>query len=62
VLFVLSLAVLVAVSLATAPPSAGAVERYVWRPAFFREESAELAGRPWFANYRILSSSCSSSH
>lgn len=55
VLFVLSLAVLVAVSLASASPSAGAVERYVWRPAFFRDESAELTIRPWFANYRILS-------
>jgi SSS family solute:Na+ symporter len=55
VLFVLSLAVLVAVSLATTPPTAEVVGRYVWRPAFFRDESAELAARPWFANYRILS-------
>ena len=54
-LFVLSVVVLVAVSLATSPPSAEAVDRYVWRPAFFREESAGLIGRPWFSNYRILS-------
>jgi SSS family solute:Na+ symporter len=55
VLFVLSLAILAGVSLVTEPPSAAAVDRYVWRPAIFREESAELAGRPWFSNYRILS-------
>lgn len=55
VLFVLSLVILIGVSMATAPPSAAAVDRYVWRPSFFREETAELAGRPWFANYRILS-------
>lgn len=54
-LFAFSLAVLGVVSLVTEAPSGEAVARYVWRPAFFREESAELAGRPWFGNYRILS-------
>ena len=25
-----------------------------WSPGFFRDESAELAGLPWYKNYRIL--------
>jgi SSS family solute:Na+ symporter len=54
-LFVVSLAILAVVSLATAPPSADAVARFVWRPSFFREETRELSGRPWFVNYRVLS-------
>jgi SSS family solute:Na+ symporter len=54
-LFAVSLAILALVSLATAPPSADAVARFVWRPSFFREETHELSGRPWFVNYRILS-------
>lgn len=54
-LFVFSLAVLVTTSLFTTPASPAAVERYVWRPSFFREESLELVSRPWYANYRILS-------
>nr|MCU0781253.1 hypothetical protein [Akkermansiaceae bacterium] len=55
VLFVVSLAVMGAVSVCTAPPSAEAVARYVWTPAFFRAESAALAGTPWYRNYRVLS-------
>lgn len=54
-LFLFSMIVLVTTSLLTpaAPPEA--IDRFVWRPAIFREESAQLAGRPWHANYRILS-------
>jgi solute:Na+ symporter, SSS family len=55
VLFALSLCILTGVSLATAPPSRDAVDRYVWHPSFFREETAGLAQRPWYENYRILS-------
>jgi len=55
VIFVVSLAIVVAVSLFTAPPTARAVERYVWQPAFFRAETEELAVLPWFQNYRVLS-------
>lgn len=54
-LFVVCLAILAMTSLATAPPSADVVSRYVWSPAFFREESRSLAGTRWFLNYRILS-------
>lgn len=53
-LFVVSLAVIAAVSVATTPPSSDAVARFVWTPRFFREESESLAGTPWFLNYRVL--------
>jgi SSS family solute:Na+ symporter len=55
VIFVASLAVIIVVSLLTPVPKPEAIERYCWRLAFFRNESAELAGIPWFKNYRVLS-------
>jgi solute:Na+ symporter, SSS family len=54
-LFVVSLLILVAVSLFTAAPSPDVVRRYVWSPSFFRDETAGLAGTPWYRNYRVLS-------
>ena len=54
-LFVVSLAVIAAVSIATPAPQADTISRYVWTPKFFREETASLAGVPWFLNYRVLS-------
>ena len=54
-IFLVSLGVVVGVSLVSAPPSPSVVDRFVWRPAFYREESAELAAVPWFRNYRVLS-------
>jgi len=39
----------------TAPPSQAAVERFVWKSSFFREESLNLASQPWFKNFRVLS-------
>lgn len=54
-LFVCSLALIIPLSLVTASPSADVVERFVWKPQFYREESAELAGVPWFKNFRVLS-------
>ncbi|MGN6555448.1 MAG: sodium transporter, partial [Verrucomicrobiota bacterium] len=54
-IFLVSLAIIVGVSLVTEPPSAQAVERYVWKKSFFSQESAELAALPWFKNYRVLS-------
>jgi SSS family solute:Na+ symporter len=54
-LFVVSLAILFGVSLVTPAPAREVVERYVWTPAFFRNETAGLADVPWYKNYRIQS-------
>ncbi len=54
-LFVVALAIIIPVSLATAAPSADVVERYVWNPSFYRNETRELAGVPWHRNFRVLS-------
>jgi len=55
VVFLLSLGIIAAVSLLTAPPSAAVVQRFVWNMSFFREETRELAALPWFKNFRVLS-------
>ncbi len=54
-LFVVCLLVLVAASYASAAPSEDVVSRYVWNPAFFRNETRALVGTPWYLNYRVLS-------
>ncbi|MEZ4774188.1 MAG: sodium:solute symporter [Bacteroidia bacterium] len=54
-LLVFCMLVHVVFSLATAPPSAEKTNDYTWTTAIFREETAELAGLPWYQNYRILS-------
>ncbi|MEN1680958.1 MAG: sodium/solute symporter [Planctomycetota bacterium] len=54
-LFATSVAFLVVVSYVTNPPTAEAVERFVWRPAYFAAESEQLVGVSPFKNYRILS-------
>lgn len=53
ILFVGSSILLVAVSLATEPPPADEVREYVWHPQLWRDESRELAGKPWYVNYRL---------
>lgn len=55
VIFAVSLLLLTVTSLVTDPPSSDAVQRYVWRPSFFADETAALTGTPWFQNYRVLS-------
>ena len=54
-LFVVALASIIPVSLATNAPSAEVVARFVWNPSFFREETRELEGMPWSKNFRVLS-------
>jgi SSS family solute:Na+ symporter len=53
-LFVVSMVILVGISFATPAPSKDVVERYVWTPAFFRNETKGLVGVPCYLNYRIL--------
>ncbi|MEO1654548.1 MAG: sodium transporter, partial [Bacteroidota bacterium] len=47
--------VLVVVSLATPPPPADKTEGLIWTKQIYREETAELAGLPWYQNFRYLS-------
>lgn len=54
VLFVLCLVVHIGVSLATAPPNPDKLKGMIWTPALIKEETEELAGLPWYQNYRYL--------
>ena len=54
-IFVVSLAIIVIVSLMTAAPNEAKVAPFVWKQGVFAEESAELATLSWYQNYRILS-------
>jgi len=45
---------MVLVSLMTEAPEEEKVNSMTWSPSFFRDESTELAGLPWYRNYRIL--------
>lgn len=54
IMFALSTAVLVAVSLVTRPPDPEQVQRCTWGRALWREETRALAGTPWYANYRLM--------
>jgi SSS family solute:Na+ symporter len=31
------------------------VDRFVWKRGIFAQETTELAGLPWFKNFRVLS-------
>jgi SSS family solute:Na+ symporter len=55
VVFLVASAVLVGVSLATAPPDRERIARFLWSPQILDDESAELAATPWYQNYRTLS-------
>ncbi len=54
ILFLQSSAVLVAVSLFTAPDGVEKSRGLTWNPAFYRAETLVLAGLPVWANYRVL--------
>jgi len=54
-LFLLAFAIIIPVSLLTAPPSEETVSRFVWNPSFYRNETRELEGVPWLRNFRVLS-------
>ena len=55
ILFVVSAAVLMAASLTAPAPERGAIADLLWSRATWEAESAELAAKPWWRNYRILS-------
>ena len=54
IVFALCCLAMVVTSLATPGPSAEAVGQYLWTPATYKAESAELEGTPLWANYRFL--------
>ena len=54
-LFVLCMVVHLVVSSMTSPPDAATIEKYTWKKEMLQEETLELAGLPWYQNYRILS-------
>ena len=51
-LLVVSILVIVGVSLSGEKPDPETVRELTWSPAFFREETKELAALPWYKNYR----------
>jgi solute:Na+ symporter, SSS family len=51
-LFLISCALLGAVSLATDPPPEEKVQDYTWRREYWTEENEELREKPWYKNYR----------
>lgn len=54
-LFVICGLVHIVVSAATEAPSAEQVANYTWKKSMIAEETLELAGMPWYQNYRYLS-------
>jgi solute:Na+ symporter, SSS family len=55
IMVLLSLVAFVAISLATPAPPQEQVADITWSPTVWRRESEELQGKPWYANYRVLS-------
>lgn len=55
ILFIVCLIAMIVVSLLTDPPPKEVTDNMTWSPAFFRQESAEMKGMPWYQNYRVLS-------
>lgn len=54
-LFLVSISALIFGSLRAPAPDASKVDDYVWTMDFYRAETEELKGTPWYWNYRILS-------
>ena len=52
ILLVVSILVIVGVSLSGEKPDPETVRELTWSPAFFHEETKELAALPWYKNYR----------
>jgi solute:Na+ symporter, SSS family len=55
ILFVASSAVLVVVSLLSAPQPLAKISPLMWTPSFYKAETESLRSQPWWQNYRTLS-------
>jgi len=53
-LLVVSMITMVVVSLLTGKPDPEQIAQYTWSVDFFRAETEELKGLPWYQNYRVL--------
>ncbi len=53
ILFIISSAILVVASYAAPAPSEEDVSSFIWTPALYRQDTAAMAGRAWYLNYRI---------
>ncbi|MDX5377304.1 MAG: sodium:solute symporter, partial [Halomonas sp.] len=53
-MLLLCVSIFVGVTLSTEAPKEEELQDYVWSRAAWREESRELAGKPWWQNYRVL--------
>ncbi len=54
-LFVICVIIHVSISLMTKPQSEQQIKEYTYKKEMFTEESKDLAGLPWYKNYRTLS-------
>lgn len=52
--FIACILLIVVISLLTEPEPEDELEGLIWTPALFKEESAELKGKPLWKNYRFL--------
>ena len=52
ILLIISIVIIIGVSLSGKEPDAETVRQLTWTPAFFKEETKELAALPWYKNYR----------
>jgi len=54
VVFAVSLVIVILTSLVTAPCAEAKLKAYVWNMQVFKDETGQLAGVPWYKNYRVL--------
>lgn len=56
ILFVFSMLLMVVLSIVTSSKQERSeIEEYLWTVRYYREETRELARKPWYQNYRIQS-------
>ncbi|MCC5914964.1 MAG: sodium:solute symporter [Balneolaceae bacterium] len=56
ILFVFSVILMIVLSMATTTKQERKdIEDYLWTVRYYREETKELAGKPWYKNYRVQS-------
>jgi len=54
-LFIIAVIIQIISTLLTKKPDEEKVRQLMWTPAFYKEETMELKGKPWYVNYRYYS-------